>query len=131
MLSIVDDRPVPAILAQSTPIVQAPTMWANGSTGAGQTIAVLDTGIDSSHPFLAGKVVEEACFSINANCPNRATTMTGPGSGVYCAYAPAGCQHGTHVAGIAAGQGNTFSGVARGANVMSVQVFSRRRQSII
>jgi subtilisin len=125
VLSIVEDRPVPAVLAQSAPIVQAPTMWANGLTGAGQTIAVLDTGIDSSHPFLAGKVIEEACFSINSNCPNRATTMTGPGSGVYCTYAPAGCRHGTHVAGIAAGQGNTFSGVGKGASIMSVQIFSR------
>jgi subtilisin len=123
--SIVEDRPVPAVLAQSAPIVQAPTMWANGVTGDGQVVAVLDTGADTSHPFLAGKVVEEACYSSNFNCPNGATTMTGPGSGVYCTYAPDGCQHGTHVAGIAAGQGSTFSGVGKGASIMSVQVFSR------
>jgi subtilisin len=123
--SIVEDRPIPAVLAQSAPIVQAPTMWANGVTGGGQVVAVLDTGADTSHPFLAGKVVEEACYSINANCPNGATTMTGPGSGVYCTYAPEGCRHGTHVAGIAAGQGSTFSGVGKGASIMSVQVFSR------
>jgi subtilisin family serine protease len=100
-------------------------MWANGLTGAGQTIAVLDTGTHTSHPFLAGKVVEEACYSINSNCPNGAITMTGAGSGVYCTYAPDGCQHGTHVAGIAAGQGSNFSGVGKGASIMSVQVFSR------
>ena len=117
-------------LAQSTPLVQAPTMWANGFTGAGQVVAVLDTGVDSAHPFLAGKVVEEACFTSNrvagsGNCPNGTSTQTGPGSGVPCTYAASGCRHGTHVAGIAAGQGSSFSGVARGANVMSVQVFSR------
>jgi subtilisin family serine protease len=100
-------------------------MWANGVTGDGQVVAVLDSGVDTSHPFLAGKVIEEACFSVNANCPNGATTMTGSGSGVYCTYAPDGCRHGTHVAGIAAGQGSTFSGVGKGASIMSVQVFSR------
>jgi subtilisin len=123
--SIVEDRPIPAVLAQSAPIVQAPTMWAGALTGAGQTIAVLDTGVDTSHQFLAGKVVEEACYSANANCPGGTTTRTGAGSGVYCTYAPDGCQHGTHVAGIAAGQGTNFSGVGKGANIMSVQVFSR------
>ena len=46
------------------------------------------------------------------------------GSGVNCSLS-IGCKHGTHVAGIAAGLGNTFSGIARGANVIAIQVFSR------
>lgn len=123
--TIQEDVSVPADLAESTSIVQSPTMWANNFTGAGRTIAILDTGVDSGHPFLAGKVVEEACFSGNSNCPNGQTTQTGAGSGAPCTYAASGCRHGTHVAGIAAGQGSNFSGVARGANIMSVQVFSR------
>jgi hypothetical protein len=100
-------------------------MWAAGYTGSGQVVAVLDTGVDKAHPFLSGKVVEEACYSGNANCPNGLTTQTGVDSGVHCTYAVSGCRHGTHVAGIAAGQGSTFSGVAKGANLMAVQVFSR------
>jgi subtilisin family serine protease len=100
-------------------------MWAAGYTGGGQVVAVLDTGVDSAHPFLTGKVVEEACYSDDSNCPNGLTTQTGVGSGVNCTYAASGCRHGTHVAGIAAGQGSDFSGVARGADIMSVQVFSR------
>ena len=112
-------------LAESSPMIQAPTMWANGFTGSGQAIAVLDTGVDSSHPFLGGRVVEEACYSASSSCPNGSTTQTGPGSGVNCTYAASACRHGTHVAGIAAGQGSSFSGVAKGADVMSVQVFSR------
>jgi subtilisin family serine protease len=31
--------------------------------GTGQVIAILDTGVDKTHPFLANKVVAEACFS--------------------------------------------------------------------
>src|SRR3712207_6865132 len=54
-VSMVEDRPVPAVPAQSAPIVQAPSMWANGFTEAGQVVAVLDTGdrkstrLNSSH----------------------------------------------------------------------------------
>src|SRR5215212_6031078 len=57
-------------LAESGPIVQAPDMWSAGYTGSGQTIAVLDTGVDSSHPFLSGRVVDEACYSSGSDCPN-------------------------------------------------------------
>ena len=39
--------------------------------------------------------------------------------------APSDCEHGTHIAGIAAGTGASFSGVAKDARLMSVQVFSR------
>jgi subtilisin len=122
---IVEDRAIPAGLAESAPLVQAPTMWANGFTGSGQVVAVLDTGAEASHPFLAGKVVEEACFSGNSNCPNGTTTQLGAGSAAPCTYAPIGCRHGTHVSGIAAGRGSSFSGVAKDANLMEVQVFSR------
>jgi subtilisin len=117
-------------LAQSTPLVQAPTMWANGYTGSGKVLAILDTGVDSSHPFLANKVIEEACFTGSGvagagSCPNGSSTQVGAGSGVPCTFATFGCQHGTHVAGIAAGRGSSFSGVAKDANIMAVQVFSR------
>lgn len=37
----------------------------------------------------------------------------------------AGCNHGTHVSGIAAGSGNGFSGVAKGADIIAIQVFSK------
>jgi subtilisin len=122
---VVEDRPLLPLLADSAPLVQAPSMWSGGYTASGQVIAVLDTGVDSSHPFLDGKVVEEACYSAGSDCPNRSTTQTGAGSGAPCTYAARGCAHGTHVAGIAAGEGSGFSGVARGASIMAIQVFSR------
>ena len=126
--TIQEDVAVPAHLQESTRIVQAPTMWANNPplTGGGKTIAVLDTGVDRTHPFLGGRVVEEACFSEGSDCPNGQKTQTGTDSGAPCTYAAKRCRHGTHVAGIAAGQGDfTSSGVAPNANIMSVQVFSR------
>ena len=44
-------------LAESVPLIGGPAAWAAGYTGAGWTVAVLDTGIDKTHPFLAGKVI--------------------------------------------------------------------------
>ncbi|MEX2539649.1 MAG: S8 family serine peptidase, partial [Actinomycetota bacterium] len=118
-------------LAQSSPLVEADTMWSGGFTGAGTVVAILDTGVDKTHSFFGGRVVEEACYSSGAGssdpiCPGGGTSQTGPGSGVNCSSSIASCNHGTHVAGIAAGSGTTFHGVARGANIMSVQVFSRK-----
>ncbi|MGB9750936.1 S8 family peptidase [Roseiflexus castenholzii] len=96
------------------------------STGAGAAIAILDTGIDATHPFLGGRVVAEACFSTNNSgdgavslCPGGATEVIGPGAAAPCTVT--GCDHGTHVAGIAAGNG----GVAPGASIIAVQVFSK------
>jgi subtilisin family serine protease len=111
---------------------QLETLLASGqiARGNGQAVAVLDTGVDRNHPFLAGRVVDEGCFSSNSPtfgastvCPNGQTNQTGPGAAAPCGVI--GCNHGTHVAGIAAGRGNAFSGVAPDANIVAVQVFSR------
>jgi subtilisin len=127
--SIEEDVPMPPTLAESVPLIGAPAAWAEGATGAGWTVAILDTGVDSTHPFLAGKVIEEACYS-NAGggggqsslCPGGMPSSTSPGSGLNCTID--GCDHGTHVAGIAAGVGTSFSGVAPDAKIIAIQVFT-------
>ena len=124
--SIQEDVAVPATLEESAPVVQAPTMWTNGYTGNGKAIAILDSGVDADHFFFGDRVVAEACFSTGSDCPNGMTTQTGTGAGEPCTYAAQGCQHGTHVAGIAAGNGNSaIFGVAPNAKIVSIQVFSR------
>lgn len=130
ILSIEEDELSPPTLAESAALVGAPAAWNSGFSGAGQAIAILDTGVDKSHPFLQGKVVSEGCFSSNYGnstslCPNGAAETTAPDSGLNCATTISGCAHGTHVAGIAAGRGENFSGVAKDANIIALQVFSK------
>ncbi|MBP6418324.1 MAG: S8 family serine peptidase, partial [Giesbergeria sp.] len=131
--SIQEDRAVYPTLVDSVPFVGGTTVWSGGYSGAGQTVAVLDTGVDKTHPFLAGKVVAEACFSssyaaggLTSVCPGGVETSTAPGSGAPCVGA-SGCSHGTHVAGIVAGNNgpsNAPAGVAKDANIIAMQVFS-------
>ena len=116
-------------LAQSGPLVGAPAAFKLGATGKGQAVAILDTGVDAAHPFFGKRVTAEACFSTTSPaqratsaCPNGQSEMIGAGAAKPCAAT--GCDHGTHVAGIAAGRGANFSGVAPEAEIVAVQVFS-------
>ena len=89
--SVQEDVPVPPDLATSVPLIGATTAWANGYTGAGWTVAILDTGVDSTHPFLANKVVSEACYSTTYSgfgsvsvCPDGSSEQTGEGAALNC-----------------------------------------------
>ncbi|HZM77979.1 MAG TPA: S8 family serine peptidase [Candidatus Limnocylindrales bacterium] len=90
-------------LDQSVPQVGAPTAWAAGFDGTGVKVGIVDSGIDSTHPDLAGKVVAAADFT---------------GEGLQDLAG-----HGTHVAstvaGTGAGSGGQFKGVAPGATLVS------------
>lgn len=130
---VVEDVPHPPALSESVPLIGAgPDGTFLGYSGQGQTIAILDTGVDKAHAFLSGKVVSEACYSSNyptsgvtSLCPGGATQSTATGAGAPCATSISSCHHGTHVAGIAAGRGAGFSGVAKDATVIAIQVFSK------
>ncbi|MGW0478683.1 S8 family peptidase [Nonomuraea sp. NPDC003214] len=129
--SIRRDRAYPPSLVSSLPQIGADKAHAAGFTGSGQNVVVLDTGIDPDHQAFAGRITAEACFSavdqgVKSLCPNGQTSQTGPrAADATTANCLAGgvnlCDHGTHVAGIAAGTG----GVAPGAGIIAVQVFSR------
>ena len=128
-----------ATMGASTPVSGA---WASGFKGAGKTIAVLDTGVQTDHPFLMNgtvqKTVGEACFAsafgYSTTCPGGAPMGVNEpskvGAGAPCPVdiliqGQKECIHGTHVAGIAVGgNGTGNSGIAPEASLISIQVFS-------
>jgi len=117
------DTPLFPVLDRSTAQIGAPTAWASGYGGAGQVVAVVDSGVDASHPALAGRIVHEACFTKDS-CPNGLSQQEGPGAAARCTLG-ATCEHGTHVAGIAVGARGPYPGVAPDAQLAAIQVFSR------
>jgi subtilisin family serine protease len=123
VVAVEEDRLHRPLLDVSAPLVEADQAVSMGYDGLGQTVVVLDTGVDANHPNLAGKIVDEACFSLGDDCPNGESFDVGEGAGFYCTYSGS-CFHGTHVAGIAAGAGASYSGVAPGASLIPIQVFS-------
>ena len=92
-------------LAESVPQVGAPEAWAAGLDGTGVTVAVLDSGIDATHPDLAGQVSAQENFTDGAEDDRDRTG------------------HGTHVAATVAGTGEEgSSGVAPGADLLDGKV---------
>ncbi|MEU4779287.1 S8 family serine peptidase [Micromonospora sp. NPDC023633] len=82
-------------LDRSVPQIGAPEAYRAGYTGRGVRVAVLDTGIDATHPDLAGRVAQVRNF----------TEESAPGDVV---------GHGTHVASTIAGSGAASGGRMRG-----------------
>src|SRR5690625_1672650 len=128
-------------LQDSTGIIGADSAWAQGYDGTGQAVVIVDTGIDGNHEFFKdannnSRIVAEACFS-NQNgtgdytslCPDGSGEQTGPGAADATIPACEGgdlCDHGSHVAGIAAGYSSgARKGVAPNADIIAIQVFSR------
>jgi hypothetical protein len=80
---IMEDKVLHQALYQSGPLVQADQAWAEGFDGTGWTVAIIDSGVDKSHPFLLGKVVSEACYVSQTpiyHCPDGTTAQVGPGA---------------------------------------------------
>ncbi|WP_374580713.1 S8 family serine peptidase [Pseudoduganella sp.] len=109
------DRAVPVALAANDPYlgsawhlpkIGAPAAW-DSTQGAGLTIAILDSGVDATHPDLVGNLVPG--YNSYDNNTNTADI----------------CGHGTKVAGSAAAATNNglgVAGVAGQAKIMPVRI---------
>ncbi|MFI6299648.1 S8 family peptidase [Nonomuraea sp. NPDC050790] len=88
------------------PAVNLPEAWSKAD-GDGVVIAIVDTGVDTGHPDLKGKIVDGYDFVDGDQDPQDRNG------------------HGTHVAGIAAAvthNGLGIAGAAPGAKIMPVRV---------
>jgi hypothetical protein len=95
--------------------INAPAAWSRDARGAGTVIAILDTGVDFTHPDLQGKLLDGADFVKDDpdNCPGAQDEQG----------------HGTHVAGIAAAVTNNgvgVAGTATDAQILPVRVLNDR-----
>jgi uncharacterized delta-60 repeat protein len=113
------DTPVTPSDAQSNPLIKLTNFQADsrftGVNGAGFSVAVLDTGIDLNHPYfgpdadsngVADRIVYQYDF---ADGDADASDVNG---------------HGSNVASIAAGSDATNGGMAPGANIIALKVFT-------
>ncbi len=119
-------------LAQSTATIRADAAWDAGWTGAGVGIAVIDTGIDGTHPDLCA--APEFCDGTpvktvqNVKILGRQTVLTEPVVVLEDQLnSDTSSGHGSHVAGIAAGLGvagaheaDRYRGVAPGASLIGL-----------
>jgi subtilisin family serine protease len=88
------DRMLQPTLDRSVPEIGAPTAWAAGYTGQGVIVGIIDSGVDLTHPDLAGRVIATHNFT-----PEVDEDIVG---------------HGTHVSSIIAGSGAASNGRYKG-----------------
>ncbi|MCU5041377.1 S8 family peptidase [Bacillus cereus] len=77
-------------------LIQAPQMWSI-TKGEGIRVAILDTGIDATHPDLAANYKKGMNFTTN----NFTDIMDRKGHGTHCAGIIAGCDNSIGIVGVA------------------------------
>jgi membrane-anchored mycosin MYCP len=104
-------RPVVAALPWAQRLFGLERVWPH-STGAGVTVAVIDSGVDADHPQLRGRVLPGRDFFLVGELPGNFDCES----------------HGTAVGSLIAGTGVPgvgFRGVAPGARILPVRVSDR------
>ena len=126
------DTPVAAALSASVPQIEAHRVWNITSNsialnGTGETVCIVDTGIDYTHPDLGGctnaTFLAGTCAKVISGydfCGNSGSCGTDPDDSD-----PADDNgHGTHVAGIVASNNLTYRGVAPDAKLVALKVLN-------
>ncbi|MFI1013131.1 S8 family serine peptidase [Streptomyces sp. NPDC020965] len=103
------DQVYTPVLDTSVGHIGAPKVWQSGYDGKGVTVAVVDSGVDETHPDLTGQVVGSANFTSSPDTRDRHG-------------------HGTHIASTVAGtgakSGGRYKGVAPGAKILNAKVIN-------
>lgn len=105
--SVQPDSIVEPALAESLPLIDQPEAWAAGGTGAGTSVAVLDTGVDYTNAAFG------SCAQPGPSCTVAYAADIAANDGKRDADG-----HGTNVAGI-------VHGVAPSAKILALDVFGR------
>lgn len=112
------DQPGGGHLGQSVPALQADSLHHDyGLTGAGVTVAVVDSGVDTAHPDIADDLIAQHCFT-TGNCP--------PHDGDEGSSAEDEQGHGTNVASVITARGVVAGpGFAPDAEIVAVRVLDQ------
>jgi len=111
VVRIDEDQQGRGALAESVPMIRADEVHELGFLGAGTTVAVLDSGVDTDHPDLAGALIlDHAKHFLDQGEITGDTAEDGHG-------------HGTHVTGVIASRGAVASvGVAPAAMILPIKI---------
>ncbi|WP_216830134.1 S8 family serine peptidase [Alkalihalobacterium elongatum] len=101
-------------MMDSAPFIGSDKAWAEGFTGEGITVAILDTGVDYKHPDLEDNFGDYKGWDFVDNNDSPQETPVGDPRG-------GSTNHGTHVAGTVAANG-AIKGVAPEATLLSYRV---------
>lgn len=117
------DRPLTPFFDNAAPAVNASAAWQSNYTGAGIGVALIDSGVNN-HPDLA----TTGLLPLSRIVYNKSFV---PGD----SSAADAFGHGTHIAGLIAGNGtsstgliysNTFRGIAPGAQIVNLRVLDAK-----
>ncbi len=109
------DREVKGSLDYANPALNAPLAFSSGWLGTNIGIAVIDSGVNSSHPDLIGRVVANENF-----VPLSTSTADTFGHGTHVALIAAG----NATASLGANSTRTFRGIAPGAKIVNLRVLN-------